>query len=85
MHCIRKNALQVAFILTGEGSNGKSTILNIIKKLIGKAGITRHLDLRELEDNFKPSELYNKLANIGDDISSQVSGNIKCVQKGSYR
>lgn len=66
----RKNALQVAFILTGEGSNGKSTILNIIKKLIGKANYTS-LDLRELEDSFKPSELYNKLANIGDDISAK--------------
>ena len=66
----RSNSLQVAFILTGEGSNGKSTILNLVKKLLGKANYTS-LDLRELEDNFKPSELYNKLANIGDDISAK--------------
>jgi putative DNA primase/helicase len=66
----RKNSLQVAFILTGEGSNGKSTILNLIKKLIGKPNYTS-LDLRELEDSFKPSEMYNKLANIGDDISAK--------------
>jgi putative DNA primase/helicase len=32
----RKNSMQVCFILTGEGSNGKSTILNCIKKLLGK-------------------------------------------------
>jgi putative DNA primase/helicase len=66
----RKNNMQVAFILTGEGSNGKSTILNLIKKLLGKQNYTS-LDIRELEDTFKPAELYNKLANIGDDISNK--------------
>lgn len=66
----RKNSMQSCFILTGEGSNGKSTILNILKKLLGKQNYTS-LDLRELEDTFKPAELYNKLANIGDDISAK--------------
>ena len=66
----RKNTMQSAFILTGGGSNGKSTILNVIKKLLGKPNYTS-LDLRELEDTFKPAELYNKLANIGDDISAK--------------
>ena len=61
----RKNSMQSCFILTGEGSNGKSTILNLIKRLLGKANYTS-LDLRELEDTFKPAELYQKLANIGD-------------------
>lgn len=66
----RKNTMQSCFILTGEGSNGKSTILNVIKKLLGRENYTS-LDLRELEDTFKPAELYNKLANIGDDISAK--------------
>jgi len=66
----RKNLMQVCFILTGEGSNGKSTLLNMIKKLLGKSNYTS-LDLRELEETFKPSELYNKLANLGDDISAK--------------
>jgi putative DNA primase/helicase len=66
----RANTMQSCFILTGEGSNGKSTILNCVKKLLGKSNYTS-LDLRELEETFKPSELYNKLANIGDDISAK--------------
>ena len=66
----RKNSMQSCFILTGEGSNGKSTILNAVKKLIGKGNYSS-LDLRELEDQFKPSEMHNKLANIGDDISAK--------------
>lgn len=76
----RKNSMQVCFILTGEGSNGKSTILNCIKKLIGKNNYTS-LDLRELEDTFKPAELYNKLANIGDDISAKYLENSSVFKK----
>jgi len=83
----RKNSMQVCFILTGEGSNGKSTLLNCIKRLIGKHNYTS-LDLRELEDNFKPAELYGKLANIGDDISPKYieSSSIfkKCVTGESF-
>ena len=83
----RKNSMQVCFILTGEGSNGKSTILNCIKKLLGRENYTS-LDLRELEDTFKPAELYNKLANIGDDISSKfLEGSSvfkKCVTGESF-
>lgn len=76
----RKNNMQVCFILTGEGSNGKSTILNAIKKLLGKQNITS-LDLRELEDTYKPAELYNKLANIGDDISAKYLENSSVFKK----
>ena len=66
----RDNNMQSCFILTGEGSNGKSTILNMIKKLLGKPNYTA-LDMKDLEDTFRPAELYNKLANIGDDISAK--------------
>lgn len=66
----RKNSMQVCFILTGEGSNGKSTILNVIKRILGRKNYTS-LDLRELEETFKPAELHGKLANIGDDISAK--------------
>jgi len=76
----RKNSMQVCFILTGEGSNGKSTILNCIKKLLGKQNYTS-LDLRELEETFKPAELYNKLANIGDDISAKYLENSSVFKK----
>lgn len=64
----RKNTMQQAFILTGGGSNGKSTILNVIKKLLGKQNYTS-LDMKDMEDTYRPAEMYNKLANIGDDIS----------------
>jgi putative DNA primase/helicase len=76
----RKNTMQSCFILTGEGSNGKSTMLNVLKKLIGKQNYCS-LDLRELEETFKPAELHNKLANIGDDISAKYLENSSVFKK----
>lgn len=66
----RKNTMQVCFILTGSGSNGKSTTLNCIKRLLGKENY-KSLDLADLESTFAPAELHNMLANIGDDISAK--------------
>lgn len=59
-----------AFILTGGGSNGKSSYLKIVRKLSGDEN-TSSLDLKELNMRFKTAELFGKLANIGDDISGE--------------
>lgn len=58
---------QKCFMLTGSGSNGKSTILNLIKELIGFENYST-LSVQELEERFKPVQLVGKLANLGDDI-----------------
>ena len=70
-YCLfRRNELGKCFILTGKGSNGKSTLLDIIKKLIGEVNISS-VPLEELKDRFKTFQLEGKLANIGDDISNK--------------
>lgn len=66
----RRNELGKAFILTGSGSNGKSTFLNMLKTMIGKKNLSV-LDLKKLDDRFSTVMLFNKLANIGDDISDE--------------
>ena len=66
----RRNELGKAFILTGNGSNGKSSYLKIVRQLVG-ADNTSSLDLKELNQRFKTAELFGKLANIGDDISNE--------------
>lgn len=63
----RRNEFAATFILTGDGSNGKSSYLKIIRKLIGSDNASS-LDLNELDQRFKTAELFGKLANIGDDI-----------------
>lgn len=66
----RRNELGKAFILTGSGSNGKSTFLNMLKNMLGKRNVSA-LDLKKLNDRFSTIMIYGKLANIGDDISDE--------------
>lgn len=79
--CFYRSALLAggkAFILTGDGANGKSTYLDMIKNVLGPDNISS-LDLKEIGDRFSTEMIAGKLANIGDDISddflqgSQVS------------
>lgn len=76
----RANSMQVAFILTGEGSNGKSTILNVIKKFIGKQNYSS-LSLQDMESTFAPAQMHNMLANLGDDIPSKYLENSSIFKK----
>lgn len=70
-YCLyRRNELGKAFILTGGGSNGKSTFLNMLKKMLGKRN-TSVLDLKKLGDRFSTVMMFGKMANIGDDISDE--------------
>ena len=66
----RRNELGKAFILTGSGSNGKSTFLNMVKTMLGRKNLSV-LDLKKLNDRFSTIMLFGKLANIGDDISDE--------------
>jgi putative DNA primase/helicase len=67
---LRRNELGKAFILTGGGSNGKSTLLDVLEAMLGEDNIAA-VELKELNDRFKTYQLEGKLANIGDDISKQ--------------
>lgn len=70
-YCLfRRNELGKAVILTGEGSNGKSTYLRMVQTVLGDDN-TSSLDLRKIGDRFSTVMLYQKLANIGDDISGE--------------
>lgn len=67
-YTLTRNAIyQTSFFLLGDGSNGKSTILDMIKNMLGKGNVST-LSLLDLESKFKIAELENRLANIGDDI-----------------
>lgn len=67
---LRRNELGKSFILTGNGANGKSTLLDLIQELIGEENISS-VALNELNDRFKTFQLDGKLANLGDDISNE--------------
>lgn len=72
----RHNELSKCFILTGSGSNGKSTYLDMVSHVLGTQNISS-LDLNELAERFSVTTMFGKLANIGDDISDEfLQGNI---------
>ena len=66
---LKHNRYQKAFMLYGGGSNGKSTILNLIKKFLGIRNYSS-ISLEKVTDRFNVAELENKLANIGDDVDN---------------
>lgn len=69
-YCLMRHAdYQKAFMFYGSGSNGKSTLLDLIKAFLGKHNYVS-IDIEQLtKGKFESAELENKLANIGDDIN----------------
>lgn len=62
------------FIFIGDGGNGKGTLLEIIRNILGNKNISS-LSIKNLaNDRFFPS-LKGKLANLGDDIEDEPIDN----------
>lgn len=82
---IKHNRYQKAFMLYGSGSNGKSTVLDVVRKLVGKANYSA-IPLEKVTDRFSPAELENKLFNIGDDVDNVTlkdTGTLKKIFAGN--
>ena len=81
-YCLyQSNSFQKAFVLIGDGANGKSVLLKCIKALLGEQNYSA-LDLSETGDRFSTAMLFGKLANIGDDISDEfLCGNASALFK----
>ena len=68
---LRQLPIQKAFLLVGEGANGKSTLIELLRAFLGKNNCSS-VSLQELEeDKFKKAELFGKLANLSSDIPSK--------------
>jgi len=68
---LRELPHQKAFLLVGEGANGKSTLIELLRAFLGKSNCSS-VSLQELEeDKFKKAELFAKLANLSSDIPSK--------------
>lgn len=73
-----------AFIFYGDGSNGKSTILDLIKTFLGSRNYSA-IPLDKLSNKFSTAELEHKLANIADDLNDvaiKENGTIKQLISG---
>ncbi|VVB53383.1 Uncharacterised protein [uncultured archaeon] len=65
---LRENPLQKAFMFIGDGANGKSTLMDVIRCFLGDENVAS-VPLVDLDNNrFASSRLYDKLANIYADL-----------------
>lgn len=68
---IRSSKFGKAYMYVGQGANGKSTFLNVIRSCLGSIN-TAHISIHRLEENrFASSGLDGKLANIHPDIADE--------------
>lgn len=64
------NQYRGAVMLYGaSGNNGKSTLLNMLRQLVGAENAS-FLSLQDTAEKFRLVEVYGKAVNIGDDIPS---------------
>lgn len=82
---LRSARYQKAFMLTGEGSNGKSVFLGLLTAFLGKENVSG-ISLHELTmDRFASAELYGKMANVFADLRADKitdAGTFKVVVSG---
>lgn len=77
--------LNRAFIMIGDGSNGKSVFMTMLKTLYGEDGFSP-LSLTQCTEKFCTHMLYNKFANLGEDISGiykRETDVFKCLTDGN--
>lgn len=82
---LKHSRYQKAFLFYGNGSNGKSTILDLIKTFLGARNYSA-IALEKVTDRFNTAELENKLANIGDDVDNVTlkdTGTLKKLFSGN--
>lgn len=80
-YCLIKHCdYQKGFMLYGGGSNGKSTILDLIKRFLGSRNYTS-IELDKVTGKFETAELEHKLANIGDDVNNKSMGDTGLLKK----
>ena len=85
-YCLYKDLpFQKAFMLIGEGANGKSVLINVLKEFLGEGNHTS-IPLQSLaEDRFMAKELFNKMANLYPDLDKKginSTGRFKALTGG---
>lgn len=85
-YCLMRTArLHKAFILEGSGSNGKSTLIQVIETLLGSANYCAKPFQELEEDKFAAAELYGKAANLFAEMPNQrlyTSAKFKTITSG---
>lgn len=85
-YCLIKHSrYSKMFLCYGQGSNGKSTLLDLLKTFLGQNNYSA-LSLEKVTERFSTAEIEHKLANIGDDVDNTTirdSGTLKKISSGN--
>lgn len=80
-YCLLGNCrFQKSFILLGNGRNGKSMFLEMIRNWLGDDNCSS-LALEDLSERFRTAELVGKMVNIGDDSGHNLLENTAIFKK----
>ena len=78
---IPRNIIEKAYIHVGAGSNGKSTLFNVLTAMIGIQNITAKT-IHDFENNrFSAAALEGKAANISADVGKRGIKNTELIKK----
>lgn len=86
-HLIKDYRYQRCVVLVGDGDNGKSTFLNLLRKFIGNENASSESLYKLTVNRFAAAELQGKLANISADIGPDElkhTGIIKMLTGGDW-
>lgn len=68
-YCLyRKYPIQKALMCVGEGDNGKSKLLGMVIRFLGKENVSA-VPIQKIGDRFSTASLFGKMANVFPDIS----------------
>lgn len=74
---VKKYDMQKTVLLYGNGNNGKSTVINLITRILGDHNVSSASLMDLLNDKFAAAELHNKMLNafadIGDNFLNESS------------
>ncbi len=80
----KTNKRQKAFIMLGNGSNGKSTYFDMLIDFLGDKNVSS-VELQNLNQKHQNVDIYGKKLNICDDLENHMitsTGNVKSVISG---
>lgn len=77
---IPSNTLKCFMCLVGQSNTGKSTLINIISKILGSTNVS-NLAIHQLSQRFYPSELKDKLLNANGDNGAFALTSIENLKK----
>ena len=77
---VRDSRFQTAFMLMGDGANGKSVLMEIMRSVIDPRNCS-NVELSKFADNFDPIRLMNSLVNFCTETRADLRGSESIIKR----